>query len=196
MSNSRTQKQHIDAQARGARPAQSRGHHLRRQPAGVPAGHALRPRGVGRDVRAHAQLRHAAGARGLVDGAGGDAVRAHLHAPRIRLPVRGARRDATGWRATSSPAASCRATTCCCISSATCACSSTGSVPGWHYRSRAKPGCRTWTGIGPSSCRCWRAPTAKPRRCAGGSTGASSSWPARNSGATRRPRMAGIALPL
>jgi cyclopropane-fatty-acyl-phospholipid synthase len=40
-----------------------------------------------------------------------------------------------------------------------------GQVPGWHY-TPTRPGCRTWTGTGPSSCRCWPVPTAPPRRAA------------------------------
>ena len=45
--------------------------------------------------------------------AGRQALRARLRPPRARLPLRGPRAPTTGWRSTSSPAASCRRPTCC-----------------------------------------------------------------------------------
>ena len=98
VSNSRTQKQYIDAQAaaRGLRNLEVITCDINLLV--LPPGARLRPGGVGGDVRAHAQLRRAAATRGLVDDAGGHAVRAHLHASRIRLPVRGARDD-SDWMA-------------------------------------------------------------------------------------------------
>ena len=87
VSNSRTQKHFIDARAaeRGLRNVE-----VITCDANVldfPAGAALRPGGLGRDVRAHAQLRDAAAPDCRLDAGRRDAVRAHLHAPRIRLSV-------------------------------------------------------------------------------------------------------------
>src|SRR4029453_3936121 len=41
----------------------------------------------------HAHTRSSARAQRWLDGAEGDSLRPHLHAPDLRLPVRGARRD-------------------------------------------------------------------------------------------------------
>ena len=60
-----------------------------------PGNRTLRPGGIGGNVRAHAQLRAAAGACGVMDEAGGDVVRTHLHSSGVRLPLRSA--DESDW---------------------------------------------------------------------------------------------------
>ena len=123
-------------------------------------------------------------------------VRTHLHAL-ASTPIRSRfATRATGWRGISSPAASCRATICCCISSATCGCSSIGRCRAGTTSSPARPGSRTWTGIGPSSCRCWRAPTASPGAALVGVLARVLHVLRGAVGIRRRPRMAGIALPV
>ncbi len=57
-------------------------------------------------------------------------------------------------------------------------------MPGWHYQLTSEAWLQNMDGTSLSSCRCWRARTASPKRCAGGCTGACSSWPARSCGDT------------
>ena len=84
--------------------AQRRDHHLRHERVRAPTA-TVRPRGLGRDVRAHAQLRELLAAHRLVARARRQALRPHLHAP-CASPTRSsptARR--LDGAATSSPAA-------------------------------------------------------------------------------------------
>ena len=73
---------------RAARPAERRGPHRRHER--LRARPALRPRRLGRDVRAHAQLGGAASARiASLARAGRPVLRPRLLPPRARLPLRG-----------------------------------------------------------------------------------------------------------
>ncbi|HLA71356.1 MAG TPA: class I SAM-dependent methyltransferase [Steroidobacteraceae bacterium] len=65
---------------------------------------------------------------------------------------------------------------------ATCGRSSTGRCPAGTTRSPAKPGSQTWIAIVRNYFPCSNVLTVTPRRCAGGCTGASSSWRARSCG--------------
>lgn len=76
VSNSRPQRAHSGAVSR-ARAEQRAGDHCRRQRAD-PAIGRLRPRGLGGDVRAHAQLPRPARTRRQLAGTGRQAVRAHF----------------------------------------------------------------------------------------------------------------------
>ena len=142
VSNSRTQRAFIDAQA-GARGLNNlSSHHRRHERLRGPA--PLRSRRLGRDVRAHAQLAPLLRARGAGWIATARRFHPRLHASPVRLPVRRARR-ATGWRSTSSPAASCRAIDLLLPFQRTCGSSDHWQVSGAHYQKTPKPGSRTWT---------------------------------------------------
>ena len=92
VSNSRTQKQFIDARARERGLTQSRDHHLRHEPPRLP-GNRLFDRVVSVEMFEHMRnYETLLGACGVVDEAGGHVVRTHLHAQGIRLPLRGAGR--------------------------------------------------------------------------------------------------------
>ena len=113
VSNSATQRMHIEAECERRALTQSAGHHLRHEP--VRYAGALRSCGVDRDVRAHEELpaadgehrplaRSPTGCCSSMSSAIASSPTTSWHAmPR------------TGWRAISSPAGSCRARTCCCI---------------------------------------------------------------------------------
>ncbi len=87
VSNSRTQKEYIDAEAarRGLRNVTILTADMNDFEAGEGR---LRPRGFGRDVRAHEELPPPAREGSKLAEGRREALRAHLHAPRIRLPLR------------------------------------------------------------------------------------------------------------
>ncbi len=180
VSNSGPQGAFIRARAAERGLSQPRGGHRRHERASA-AGRrcAVRPGGLGGDVRAHAQLAGAPAPDRRLAGAGRPALRPRLRPPVLRLSLRGGRRSATGWPATSSPAASCRRTTCSPASPVRSWWRSAGSCRARTTRAPPRPG---WSGSTPN--RRAAAGGAAPAAAAGrgappaAAAGGSSSWPA------------------
>ncbi len=185
VSNSRTQKQFIDARARerGLANLEIVTCDINRLDL---SGHKLFDRVVSVEMFEHMRNYDMLLERVcLVDEDRCDVVRTHLHPQGVRLPVRRRATKATGWLGISSPAASCRATTCCCISSATCGSWTTGRSTGTHYQRTSEAWLSNMDAkraeIMPILAEGLRTRKMQP---SGGSTGACSSCPARSSGVT------------
>ncbi len=139
VSNSRLQREHIEAEARRRGVDGAAGAHRRHER--VRHRRAVRPRRLGRDARAHAQLRGAARER-WPRGSSRAAPSSHTSS---RTPATPTCSSARGWRASSSPAARCPPTTC---SDASSTISSSGRRGGSTARTtpaRRRRGSRTST---------------------------------------------------
>jgi len=148
VSNSRTQKQFIDARAANVASGTSRSSR------GTPTCSSFR-RSAASTASSRskcsstcATTRRCSGASpaGCVPGPRSSCTYSRTRA----LPIRSrCVTKATGWRAISLPVASCRATTCCSTSSGTLRSATHWRVSGTHYQKTSEAGSRTWTGTAP-----------------------------------------------